>query len=202
MRKLTWIFLFSLSAAIIPAKAAVISLGAPASAAGSFDVFVNVTGVFNPPHDTDLLLAYGFNIAFDSSVLSYLGESAGPLFTDISNNPGITAQVAGVATAILLGPGDFVEPLRLAVLHFQTKAVGTTSIKITGDTSDLNQGLIYLNGSDPISSSVSVAVTPEPSALALTGWGILAIVVTFLSRRTIGLMEISRRRSLVGQEPQ
>jgi len=57
---------------------------------------------------------------------AYLGETAGAFFQDLSGRPGITAQVAGVANNIPLGPSDFTEPLNLAVLHFETIGLGST----------------------------------------------------------------------------
>jgi len=161
-----------LAFAAAPAGAEVLSLSAPGTAGGFFDVFVNLTNVFDAPHDSDFFLGYGFDVSFDASVLSYAGETAGPLFDDISGNAGITAQVAGVATNVLLGPGDFTEPLNLAVLHFGVTGVGPTTIRISGDTANLDQGLIYLSGSDAISASVSVNALPEPNMGWLVGLGV------------------------------
>jgi hypothetical protein len=181
MNRLFPIALLLCAASLVPARAETFSLGAPSSAAGAFDVLVNVTGVFDPPHDADFLLGYGFNVSFDSSILSYLGETAGPLFDDISGIPG--AQVAGVASAILLGPGDFTEPLNLAILHFDVVGVGNTSIGISGDISDPNDGLLYLSGSDPISATTSVVATPEPGSWSLLSSGLLAFLGVRLVRQ-------------------
>jgi hypothetical protein len=154
------------AASLVPARAESFGLSAPVSASGTFDVLVNVTGVFDSPHDSDFLLGYGFNVSFDSSVLSYLGETPGALFDDLSGIPG--AEVAGVASAVLLGPGDFTEPLNLATLHFNVVGAENTSISITGDISDPNEGLIYLSSSDPISATTSLSAVPEPGFLAST----------------------------------
>jgi len=183
MNKSLSVLFLVLVAAITPAGATIITLQAPATPNGSFDVPVNATGVFDPPHNTDFLLAYGFNITFDPSILAYLGESPGPLFDDLSGQPGIGAQVAGVATAIVLGPGDFTEPLTLAVLHFGLTGLGSTSISISGDPANLDQGLFYLTGSDAISASVELTAIPEPSAAWLLGLGVLAVWAMRVSRR-------------------
>jgi hypothetical protein len=182
MKRLFPIALLLCAASLVPARAESFGLSAPSSASGAFDVFVNVTGVFDPPHDADSLLAYGFNVSFDSSILSFLGETPGSLFTDLSPIPG--AQVAGIATAVLLNPGDFTEPLNLAILHFDVIGVGTTSIGISGGISDPNEGLIYLSGSDPISATTSILATPEPGSWSLLSCVLLAFVtVRFLRQR-------------------
>jgi hypothetical protein len=167
MKKSLLLLLVALAVCAAPAGAELITVSAPAAPNGSFDVLVNLTDVFSPPHDADFFLGYGFDVSFDTSILSYLGETPGPLFTDLSANPGIMAQVAGVATSVLLGPGDFVEPLNLAVLHFATAGLGPTTITITGNTSNPDQGLIYLSGSDPISASTSLTAVPEPNSALL-----------------------------------
>jgi hypothetical protein len=183
MKKLLLLVLFAFSISVVPAGAATVALAAPSTVNGFFDVFVNVTDVFAPPHDADSLLAYGFDISYDNSVLTYLGETAGPLFNDITGQPGLTAQVAGVATAIFLSPGDFAEPLQLATLHFSLAGLGhtgPTAISITGDPTNLDQGLIYLSASDPIGARTNVtalAAVPEPGTLLLGVLGLLAIGV-------------------------
>jgi len=165
-----FLFLFLALASLVPGRAEIITLDAPSETGGLLDVSVNLTDVFSSPHNTDAFLGYGFDVSFDSSVVSYLGETSGALFDDLSDNPGISAEVAGVASSILLEPGDFTEPLNLAVLHFQVIGVGPTTISISGDVSNLDQGLIYLSGSDPISASLAV---PEPNGLWLLSLGLL-----------------------------
>ena len=179
MNRLLCAFFLLSTAAITPSWANTISLSAPAAPGGAFDVLVNVTGVFDAPHQSDFPLGYGFNASFDSSRLSYLGETPGAQFDDLSNNPRIMAQVAGVAGMVLLGPGDVVEPLNLAVLHFGITGAGLTTISISGDPFNLDQGLMYLTGSDPISASVSASVTatPEPRLAWLLAFGCVGIWV-------------------------
>jgi hypothetical protein len=180
MKKSLLLCLLAFSVSFVPARAATVALSGPSTVSGVFDVVVNVTNVFAPPHDTDSFLGYGFDIVYDNTILTYLGETAGPLFNDLTGQPGLGAQVAGVASAILLNPGDFTEPLQLATLHFGLAGVnfGATSISITGDPSNPDQGLIYLSASDPIGASTrvnAVAAVPEPATLLLGIFGIAAI---------------------------
>ena len=195
MKKSPLLLLLALAASTLPARAELISLSAPASASGSFDVFVNLTNVFDPPHDADFFLGYGFDVSYDHTILSYLGEKP-RLFMDRSGNPGITAQVAGVASNILLGPGDFTEPLNLAVLHFGVTGSGPTAISISVDPSNLDQGLIYLSISDPISASRSLTATavPEPNTIWLLGFAVLALLVSRRSWRSARLTGIGAHK--------
>src|SRR5690349_4482372 len=103
MKRLSSLLLLASAICCLPLGAATVTLVAPLTPTGPFDVQVNVTGVFDAPHDLDFLLGYGFDLAFDSSVLTYLGETPGALFSDVIGSP--TADVAGLANAVLLGPG-------------------------------------------------------------------------------------------------
>lgn len=177
MKKSLLLALLASTVSFVPARAATVALSGPTTVSGVFDVVVNVTDVFAPPHDTDSFLGYGFDLVYDNTVLTYLGETAGPLFDDISGQPGLGAQVAGVASAILLNPGDFVEPLQLATLHFGLAGAhfGPTSISITGDPVNPDQGLIYLSGSDAIAASADLTAVPEPSTLLMGAFAVAAM---------------------------
>lgn len=180
--KLTCIALLFAGAVFSPANAEIVSLQPALAGPGQLNVLVNVTGVFDAPHDTDFLFGYGFDVIYDPVKLAYLGETPGPLFDDLSSNPRFGAQVGGVASSILLGPGDFTEPLLLATLHFQLLAP-TATISINGDpNASLDQGLAYLTASDPISASVTV---PEPAAVWLLGTGLALCAVIRRRRRPV-----------------
>lgn len=187
MKKLFSILALVGAAAVAPAFAGTITFDAPTTVSGPFDVYVNLTNVFEAPHVDDFFLAYGFDLTFDSTVLSYLGQTPGALFTDLSGNPGIGAQVAGVATNLFLAPGDFTEPLTLAILHFGVVGTGPTTLSISGNTDNPDQGLFYLIATDPISanlqvSAVSPSAVPEPGTTALLGAG-LAVLGLVRKRR-------------------
>jgi hypothetical protein len=168
----------SLAAALAPAHAATISLNVipPLQAGSPFDVQVQVTDVFDGRLPGDTLVGYGFNVTIgDGTVLSYVGEDPGALFDDASAFFGGNPMVAGFATNPAgIGPSDFIEPLILAILHFQALSPGSSSIGVTWDNTDLNQGLIFANlpfgalsASTTASVTAATAATPEPSTALL-----------------------------------
>jgi hypothetical protein len=162
----TLLIVLALAGAGIEAQAATITLAGPESVnGGSFDVSVEATGVFDAPHVDDGFLAYGFDVAFDPALLSYAGETAGPLFDDISGNAGFGADVGGTADAGFLEAGDFTEPLVLAILHFDSAGVGSANISVSADNSNPDQGLIYFTSSDSFSAATGVDIAPEPGTL-------------------------------------
>ena len=177
--------LISLAMMALPAKASTISLNlaSPVNAGSTFDVAVQVNNLFSGRTPDDSLLAYGFNVGIgNSSIFHYLGETAGPLFDALpifGSNP----MVAGIATNLSgIGPSDVSGPVTLAILHFSALTSGTTSISVTSDSADPNQGLVYFDlpyGS--INGSINVtAAVPEPSTLLLLA---SAIGGSFVFRR-------------------
>lgn len=188
MKKTGLHLLFFLGAVLTPAYAEVISLVAPATTTGPFDVTVRLTNVFDV-HDPvlDGFVGYGFNVTYDPGVFLLTGETPGAYFDDFSGIPG--AQVAGLVSApwFFLGPLDFTEPLILATLHFDVVGSGSSTIAIAGDPNvDLNQGLIYLSGADALSASAEVGAVPEPGSLLLFAGGLLALGLLFSSRKQSG----------------
>ena len=177
----------ALAASVLPAGATTILLNTPSSPApgSSFDVTVQLTGVFDT-HPGDALAAFGFDIVIGNpSSVSYTGETIGALFTDVSGAFGPAPQVAGFATAGFLQAGDFTEPLTLATLHFQAGAPGSSTVGISTNLNDSNQGLLYLTaGADPLDASTRVTVsetaTPEPGTTILGG---LALASLWFRRR-------------------
>jgi hypothetical protein len=179
MNRFFAVLLLALSGAAIQAEAATISLSAPSEVTGAFDVTVLATGVFDAPHTGDGLFGYGFDILFNPSSLSYLGETAGPLFEDISGNTGFDSDAGGIATAGFLVDGDFAEPLVLATLHFDLNGFGPITISVNADSQDPNQGLAYLSTSDSFNASAVVSAVPEPGTFVLGGF----LIIGLLARR-------------------
>src|SRR5258708_15699269 len=107
MKNSLLVALLALSVSLAPARAATVALSGPSTVNGLFDVVVNVTNVFAPPHDTDSLLGYGFDITFDNTVLTYLCETAGPPLHALPRPPPPNAHVAGGAERIFSSPAGF-----------------------------------------------------------------------------------------------
>jgi len=165
-----------------PAVASMISLdvSSPVNAGASFDVAVQVTDVFAGRAIDDVLVAFGFDVTIgDPGVIQFTGATVGPLFAPLALG---TPMVAGIAANPLgIGPGDFSSPLTLAMLHFSALHSGTSSLGVTWDSSDLNQGLVYLDlpfGPIAASTDVRVSAIPEPSTMFL----VLAPAIGLLGR--------------------
>jgi hypothetical protein len=178
----------ALAAAVLPAQAATISLIAPSSvlAGSSFDVIVQITGVFDS-YPTDAVSSFGFNVdAGDPALVTYTGATAGGLFDDYSWLFAGSPQVVGIPSAGYLEASGFIEPLILATLHFEALAQGVTTIGITTDVSNLstNQGLYYSDaGNVSLDATTSVNVTPEPGTVLLGGLALAALSLFHRQRR-------------------
>jgi hypothetical protein len=166
------------------AQAAVITLspstGTP-GAGGSFSVDVLVTGVFDAPHAADELFEFGFDVGSSGAgSISFLGFTPGPLFDPLLL-PG--TDVAGISQAPSITP-PAVEPLLLATLNFLAGSPGTVVISISADpVGNLNEGLLYLSGSDDIEAQTTINVgpagVPEPSSMLLAGVGLALAAARF-----------------------
>jgi hypothetical protein len=185
------LFVICLAAFTLPAHAETITLSVAdtVSSGSSFDVLVKVNGLFDGRTFDDTLLAYGFNVTVgNSSIFSYTGETAGSLFDDLSI-PGGNPMVAGIAQNLLgVGPSDFMGPLTLATLHFDALGVGTTTIGVTWDSSDLNQGLVYFDlpygGIDASKTVTSASTVPEPSSILMSAAGLGFLAFACRRRRS------------------
>ncbi len=164
----------------VPARAATITLdvASPVSVGSMFDVTVLVTNVFAGRPLDDVVVGFGFNVTVgNSSVAEFVDSTAGSLFFPLDLG---TPMVSGIALNPLgIGPGDFSGPLTLATLHFRAIGAGSSPIGVTWDSSDLNQGLVYLDlPYGPISASTSVravSTVPEPATLLLVAAGLTVL---------------------------
>jgi hypothetical protein len=184
-----------------PAHASTISLLAtsPVQTGSAFDVIVQVSDVFSGRDPSDLLVGFGFNLAVGNpSIFQFLGATAGLLFFDFSGFPGGPTVAAIASNPAGIGPADFSGPLTLATLHFKSLLPGASSIGVTADLSDPNQGLIYaflpyggLSGSTNVTSVA--ATVPEPLPLLLVCLAVCALFLTQLTDAAVD--EGSERRA-------
>ncbi len=181
MKKLLLLMTATLALCASPAGAATISFSTPGIVSGGFDVVVEATNVFDGRTPDDFLLSYGFNVGVsDSTKLSFLGATSGPMFDVAQSLPG--TDVFALATGqhcVGIEPG-IGEPLILATLHFATLGSGAANIIITSDFSNLSQGLQFLNApfAESIAGTIPVTVAapvPEPATLLLSGLGLVGI---------------------------
>jgi hypothetical protein len=184
------LFFLSLAFACITigASAATITLSGPSSTSGSFDVDVDASNVFaNFPGEA--VTGFGFNVTIGSPVVMLTGVTVnGTFFDDFSGCCAGTDIVGLTNSTFILGvsAGDFTEPLLLATLHFSTIGSGTTTIGVTADSSNPDQGLYFLSGSESFSASQRVdAVSPEPATTLMVGLGTLVLLVLGRSNSAI-----------------
>jgi hypothetical protein len=167
---------FALALMSVASQAASITVSAPPTVSGSFDVAVKATNVFaNFPDLGDALLAYGFNVDVGSPLVTFTGFTVNPAFFEAA--PAgccVGTDVVAFADGFGLEAGDFTEPLLLATLHFSVNGSGSTTVGISADSSaDPNQGLVFLGGSEDFSDSARIttaaAATPEPATMLIAG---------------------------------
>jgi hypothetical protein len=191
MKKAFLSIVFALGAFAIPSPGETLltlTPGNPSPAINSsFDVFVDITGALDAPHDIsgNTFSGFGFDVNVgNAGILQYDGYRLGSLFGfDFS---GFGSDVAGGST----DPGGIDETdFNLAVLHFTVVGIGDSSLQIVGanDPAD-NLGLSWTDISDPggsIDASIDIqTVSPEPSTWILTAGALIgAMCIARSSRR-------------------
>ncbi len=186
-RRIVACFVLACAFGAAPALAGSITLdvASPVAVGSPFDVTVNVNDVFNGRALGDVLVGFGFDVTVGNpAVFQYVDAIVGPLFLPLALG---TPAVAGIAqNPSGIAPGDFAGALPLATLHFNALQAGSTTIGVTWNSADLNQGLVYLDlPVGPISSSTdvrAVAAVPEPSTFVL-----VLVPALFLIRRATRL---------------
>jgi hypothetical protein len=158
----------------VASKAASITVSAPPSVSGSFDVAVNAANLFaNFPGDS--LVAFGFKVDVGSPLFTFTGVTVNSTYFDDLSGCCVGTDVVATASALSgVEAGDFTEPLLLATLHFSVNGAGSTTVGISADNStDPNQGLIFLGGTENFSDSARItaaaAATPEPGTILIAG---------------------------------
>jgi len=151
------------------------ALGTP-TAGQSFDLQLVLEDPFQGLAADEQLLAYGFHLSFDSSLLKLDAFTPAAGWENDSGRLG-----AGIFSASIFpgvdnaGQGDLV----LGTLHFDALGAGAAAVALATDPGDFNQGLIYLEA-DPraLAASTTIALStpvPEPASGALLLGGLAAL---------------------------
>lgn len=191
MRTLLTLSLLALACAAVPAQATIafsLTPSSPTVPGGSFDVTLNLADAFSS-NPGDFITSIGFDVTvLNSSVASFTGFTAGPLFFDatfpgspdvfeIPNDPG------GLSTSTV----GYTDPFTVAVLHFNAFKAGGTTIQVNADTAaDINQGIYYFSSPTAVDFSASTPLTvsaPEAGSLGLTAFALGAIGVGWCRKR-------------------
>ncbi len=160
--------------------AANVRMDAPTQAAvgSTFEVSVAVMTPFGGNYLGDELLAFGFDVGFDTSLVSLTGVSvAGPWDDDSAFFDDVA--VAGSVFESIQDEGQ--DGIQLATLTFQVLAAGEVVIDVhSSAASDMNEGLTYVLG-DNVDlygrTSVVLSPVPEPGEWLMLASGLLLLVL-------------------------
>ena len=149
----------------------------------TFQINVFANGVTIP----DELLAFGFDVGYDSSFTLFENDVA--VLPDlppgyVSYNDSVLFPNTDVAGSVF--PGISGDSILLASLMFSATTLGTYSIGIFSDSSDLNEGLItLLNPKIDFATAIDINVVsvPEPSTIFLLSLGLVGASVARIRHR-------------------
>ena len=164
---------FSLAAANVQMDAPV-----AATVGSTFNVTVAVMNPFGGAYSGDELLAFGFDVGYDTSLLALTGVTmAGPWDDDSAYFD--TIDVAGSVFPSVMDEGQ--DSIQLATLTFSVLAAGDALIDVHSNAGlDGSEGLTYLMGSNvDLNGRASVVLTPVPEpgqwAMLCAGLGLLLL---------------------------
>jgi hypothetical protein len=155
----------------------------------SFDLQLRLDAPFSGLDADEELLAFGFHLGFDSSLLKFSSFTPAAGWDDDSGRLG-----AGIFSASNF-PGVFnagQSSLVLATLHFDVLRAGSTVVSLLTDAGDFNQGLTYLFA-DPMALAatenlnLTLAPVPEPGTFLLMAGGLAGLAAW--RRRNVSLCQ-------------
>lgn len=156
------------------------TLTAPGGAAvGSIFTTTVATAVpFSGSYAGDELLAFGFDVGYDTALLRLVGATVAPGFDDDSALFD-DIDVAGSAFPGVADAGQ--SSLVLATLSFEVLAEGVATIDVRSDAGgNLSEGLVYAVGESRDvfgRTAINLTPVPEPETIALTALGLVGLVL-------------------------
>ncbi len=148
---------------------------------------VAVDRAFSGNYTGDELLAFGFDLGYDTSLLRLSSAVVDPAFSDDTALFGGDISVAGSSFPGLVDDGS--GHLSLATLTFEVLAAGAATIEVRSDSgSNLSEGLTYAMGSNAelfgrTALTLVAAPVPEPENLLLALGGLALVGAAGLRRR-------------------
>lgn len=131
-----------------------------------FRVDVILQDAFEGDFVGDTLLAFGFNLSFDTGALALLSSSVAAGWDD--DSPFLNVDVAGSSFPGIADDASGADIL-LGQLSFSALSTGNFTLAINGNPfDDPNLGLIFLGGEASILAQTLVSVTPVP--VPAMGW--------------------------------
>jgi hypothetical protein len=108
----------------------------------------------------DQLLAFGFNLQYDSTAFTFTGKTVDARFDD--DTPFLDVDLAGSAFPGITDDGVTTQ-IVLGHLSFRALTAGLFNMVVVGDPVDSpDLGLIYLSGETSILAQTSIDVQPVP----------------------------------------
>jgi hypothetical protein len=154
------------------------TLTAPDSAVvgSTFSTTVATALPFGGDRAGDELLAFGFDVGFDASLLRLVGASVAPGFDDDS---ALFDDIDVAGSAFPGVPDAGQASLALATLTFEVLAEGVATIDVRSDAGgNFSEGLVYaLGDSRDVFGRTAIVLTPipEPATIALTALGLIGL---------------------------
>jgi hypothetical protein len=148
------------------------------SVGDEFLIDVILLDAFEGDFSGDELLAFGFDLSYDSAAFALTSKTVGAAWDD--DTPFLDVDLAGSAFPGI-GDDGSASAILLGQLSFSALTAGSFTLGVTGNPADnVNLGLIYLGGEAAFLASApidvqAVAPVPIPAAGWLLGSGLLAL---------------------------